>query len=124
MKALEADDSSAQTTVKNKKIDLRNMPANVPAVGTFADADAVKAYWPSGGAFGVVIELGEPQPAGRQRARTQQASSTLVVTPGQWQPLGQITVSESQSATGLGGASTRSDRFSLPLEVKVEIGGE
>jgi|TARA_R110002020_G_C15889723_1_gene739958 hypothetical protein len=52
MKALEADDSSAQTTVKNKKIDLRNMPANVPAVGTFADADAVKAYWPSGGAFG------------------------------------------------------------------------
>ena len=52
MKALEADDSSAQTTVKNKKTDLRNMPANVPAVGTFADADAVKAYWPSGGAFG------------------------------------------------------------------------
>jgi len=72
----------------------------------------------------LTIEQRFDEPAGRQRARTQQASSTLVVTPGQWQPLGQITVSESQSATGLGGASTRSDRFSLPLEVKVEIGGE
>jgi len=78
----------------------------------------------SDGRVRLTIEQRFDEPAGRRSARTQEASSTLVVTPGQWQPLGQITVSESQSATGLGGASTRSDRFSLPLEVKVEIGGE
>jgi len=63
------------------------------------------------------------EPAGKHRARTQQAQSTLVVTPGQWQPLGQITVSESGSRAGLSGVSTRSERLSLPLEVKVEVGG-
>lgn len=63
------------------------------------------------------------EPAGNRRARTQQAQSTLVVTPGQWQPLGQITVSESGSRADIGGVSTRSERLSLPLEVKVEVGG-
>lgn len=78
----------------------------------------------SDGRVRLTIEQRFDEPAGYRRARTQQASSTLVVTPGQWQPLGRITVSESRSATGLGGASTRSDRFSLPLEVKVEIAGQ
>ncbi len=78
----------------------------------------------SDGRVRLTIEQRFDEPAGRRSARTQQASSTLVVTPGQWQPLGQISVSESQSSAGLSGTSTRSDRFALPLEVKVEVAGE
>ncbi len=63
------------------------------------------------------------EPTGHRRARTQDASSTLVVTPGQWQPLGQITVSENSAGAGLEGATTRTERLSLPLEVKVEVAG-
>ena len=63
------------------------------------------------------------EPAGNGQALTQGSETTLVVTPGQWQALGSITVSERTGTRGLRGATVHSERLNLPLEVKVEIGG-
>lgn len=60
-------------------------------------------------------------PAGHGRAETQDASSTLLLTPGQWQPLGAINIRERTDSTGLSGVSTQSRRMNLPLDVKVEL---
>ncbi|MFP1684409.1 hypothetical protein ACLD0W_18015 [Alloalcanivorax sp. C16-1] len=64
------------------------------------------------------------RPAGGGTAEIQGAASTLMMVPGQWQPLGAITVTEDSSAAGLGGADRHSERLSLPLEVKVELQGD
>ncbi|ASK34253.1 hypothetical protein CEK62_07595 [Alcanivorax sp. N3-2A] len=62
-------------------------------------------------------------PDARGHARTQGSSSTLMLTPGQWQPLGAISVSERDSAAGLGSVRVQTRQAELPLEVKVEVKG-
>lgn len=63
------------------------------------------------------------QPAGHGTAHTQGSQSTLMLTPGQWQPLGEITVRERFSGTSLGGVRREGHRVNLPLDVKVEVKG-
>lgn len=57
-------------------------------------------------------------------ADTQSAASTLLLTQGQWQPLGSIDVSERRADAGLGGGGRSHHRLHLPLEVKVELQGQ
>jgi hypothetical protein len=63
------------------------------------------------------------QPAGNGSSHTQGSQSTLMLTPGQWQPLGEITVRERFSGTSLGGVRREGHRVNLPLDVKVEVKG-
>lgn len=61
------------------------------------------------------------QPAGGGVSTTQGAGTTLLLVPGQWQPIGAISVTEDARRRGLDGAAARSERLTLPLEVKVEL---
>ncbi len=63
------------------------------------------------------------RPTGGGTATVQEAATTLMMVPGQWQPLGAITVTENSAARGLGGGARHSERLALPLEVKVEVEG-
>lgn len=56
-------------------------------------------------------------------ANTQSTASTLRLTPGQWQPLGSIDVSERRAGAGLGGGGSTHHSMHLPLDVKVELQG-
>lgn len=60
-------------------------------------------------------------PTGHGHADTQDASATLLLTPGQWQPLGAIHIDKHTDSARLDGVSTKSRRINLPLEVKVEV---
>src|SRR5699024_9461063 len=71
----------------------------------------------------VRLQIGQrfDQPARPGAASIQSSYSTLLLTPGQWQPLGGIDVSQRGGASGLAGVSSGSRRMMLPLEVKVEL---
>lgn len=69
------------------------------------------------------IEQRFDQPGDDGSARIQDSQTTLMLTPGQWQPLGSIAVSERESVTGLAGGHVKTRRVDLPLEVKVEVKG-
>src|SRR5699024_4135217 len=69
----------------------------------------------------LALEQRFDRPAADGRIRTQGLSTTVVLTPGQWQPLGSIRVRAQGEDAGLAGAGARSRRMRLPLAVKVEI---
>lgn len=69
----------------------------------------------------LTIEQRFDQPAADGRISTQGLATTVVLTPGQWQPLGSIRVQASGGEAGLTGAGARSRRMQLPLAVKVEL---
>lgn len=50
MRATESSDTEMAAEVVAKKVDLRDMPQNVPE--SFGSAEDLSAYWPDGGAFG------------------------------------------------------------------------
>ncbi|HLQ85895.1 MAG TPA: secretin N-terminal domain-containing protein [Salinisphaeraceae bacterium] len=52
---------------------------------------------------------------------TQGAATTLLLTPGQWQALGQIEVQAQDDELGLGGIAGHGRSMQLPLAVKVEL---
>lgn len=54
MRAIEVNDTDAATNAVDKKTDLRDMPQNVPE--SFDSAEDLSAYWPNGGAFGLLPE--------------------------------------------------------------------
>lgn len=94
-----------------------------PALMTLKQGIRITPVMTGDGRVRLTVAQRFDEPAGDGVARTQGADTTLVVTPGQWRPLGAITVSERTGALGLSGGATHSERLDLPLEVKVEIGG-
>ncbi len=70
----------------------------------------------------VVLQISQrfDQPASHNTARTQHSATTLRVTPGRWQPMGSITVTQSGSRQSIGGYQNQQQSMTLPLEVMVE----
>jgi len=92
-----------------------------PALVSLQQGIVAKPMVTADGRVRLTIRQSFDRPEGRGRFSTQGAATTLMLTPGQWQPLGSIRVNSSDSGAGLGGVSSRSQRTSLPLEVKVEL---
>lgn len=53
-------------------------------------------------------------------AKTQHSATTLRLAPGEWQPMGSITVSAQQKERGIAQAGQTTETLTLPLEVMVE----
>ena len=70
----------------------------------------------------VVLQISQrfDQPATHNAARTQHSATTLRVTPGRWQPMGSISVTESGTRQGIGSYQSGQQSLTLPLEVMVE----
>jgi len=90
---------------------------------TFAQLDQGIQVTPQLAADGsVVLQISQrfDQPASHNTARTQHSATTLRVTPGRWQPMGSITVTQSGSRQSIGGYQSGQQSMTLPLEVMVE----
>lgn len=70
----------------------------------------------------VVLQISQrfDQPSSRNTARTQRSATTLRVTPGRWQPMGSINVTQSGTQRGIGDYQRQQQSVAVPLEVMVE----
>lgn len=92
-----------------------------PALVSLRQGIVAKPVVTGDGRVRLKIRQSHDRREGHGRFSTQGAATTLLLAPGQWQPVGSIRESSQGSRAGIGGVSSSHHRTSLPLEVKVEV---